>query len=80
LVRFKSDNIGAVGLGNIVTVEIDGRQKTFQILGSSETDPQKGVISHSSPIGMALMGCRVGDVAEVKLKDKTVEYKVLRIE
>jgi len=73
-------NIETVGLGNIITVEINGAQKTFQILGSSETDPTQGIISHNSPIGSALMGCRVGERVEIKLKDKTVECKVIKIE
>jgi transcription elongation factor GreA len=75
-----SKNLGKISLGHKVTVEVDGKIKSFQILGSSETNPGKNIISHNSPIGSALLGHKVGDVVEVKLKDKVVEYIVINIE
>ena len=66
-------------LGSSVIIETDGRQKTFLILGSSETNPQTGVISHHSPIGASLMGRNVGDKIKIKLADKEVEYKIIKI-
>jgi transcription elongation factor GreA len=74
------DNASTVQLGRIVTIEIDGRQKKYQILGSSETDPLKGIISHNSPIGSALMGRPAGDKVKIRLKDKEVECEILKIE
>jgi len=74
-----SKNSGVVQLGSTVTVEINGRQKTYTILGSSETDPTSGVISHKSPVGAALMGRRVGDTVEIQLAGKRVEVKIVRI-
>lgn len=50
-----------VQLGSTVTVEIDGKEKTYTILGSSETNPSKGIISQHSPIGLALLGKKVGN-------------------
>jgi len=73
-------NNNQVELGHSVTVEINGRKKTFQILGSSETDPTSGVISHNSPIGSALLGRRVGETVKIKLKEREVEYKIIKIE
>jgi len=69
-----------VQLGNYVTIEINGKQKKYQILGSTETDPSAGVISHNSPIGFALMAHKVGDIIEVRTKDKIVKYKILKID
>ncbi len=67
-----------VALGSTVTVKSAGKQKTFLILGSSEANPAKGIISRNSPLGSALMGRRVGD--KIKLPDKAVEYEILKIE
>ena len=67
-------------VGHTVTIECNGKQKTYQILGSSETKPEKGIISHNSPIGSALIGRRVGDVVKIKVGEKEVEYRVIRIE
>lgn len=71
---------GVVEIGNTVTVVQNKKEKTFQILGSSETDPHRGIISHNSPIGSALIGHKVGDSVIVKLAEKEVEYKIIKIE
>ncbi|TSC76476.1 MAG: transcription elongation factor GreA [Parcubacteria group bacterium Gr01-1014_31] len=70
---------GVVQLGSTVTVEINGKQKTYTILGSSETDPTSGVISHKSPVGAALMGCQVGDTVEIQLAGKRVGCRVVSL-
>ncbi len=69
-----------VQIGSKVTVEVGGVQKVYKILGSTETNPQLGIISYNSPIGEALVGCVVGDVAKIKLVNKEVEYKIMLIE
>lgn len=72
-------NAKAVQVGCSVIVELNGKQATYLILGSAEADPSKGVISHNSPIGSALIGREAGDVIKVQLKDKTIEYRVIKI-
>jgi len=73
-------NTNSVQLGSTVTVAINGIKKEFTILGASQTDPNSGVISHSSPIGTALLGSKVGDEVEIPLARKTVIYKILKID
>ncbi|MCU0680240.1 MAG: GreA/GreB family elongation factor [Planctomycetes bacterium] len=69
-----------VELGHKVTIETKGQQKTYLILGSSETNPLQGIISHNSPIGSALIGRKLGEMIKIHLADKEVEYKIVRIE
>jgi len=69
-----------IQLGNKITVKIGDKQKTYIILGSTETDPTRGIISHNSPIGSALIGKRIGDKVEVELKNKTIKYKIIKID
>lgn len=57
-----------VVIGSTVTVELNGKEKTYTILGSSEVDPANGIISHLSPVGKELIGKKVGD--EIKVRDK----------
>lgn len=72
-------NSGLIQLGSQVTVISAGREKTYLILGSSETDPKRGVISSHSPIGSALLGKKIGDQIKIKLTDKEIEYKIIKI-
>lgn len=74
-----SKNIEKVDLGHSVTIESDGKQKAYTILGGAETDPTAGIISHSSPIGAALIGHRVGEVIKIELAGKQKEFKIISI-
>jgi len=68
-----------VELGSTVTLENAGKKVTYQILGSSETNPEQGIISHNSPIGAALIGKKQGDEVEVIIRDKKVIYRIVKI-
>ncbi|MDO9509749.1 MAG: GreA/GreB family elongation factor [Candidatus Magasanikbacteria bacterium] len=69
-----------VTLGSFVTVETNGKARIYQILGSTQTDPTKGIISHHSPLGTALMGRSESEEIEVKLEDKIVKYTITKIQ
>lgn len=76
-----------VQIGHTVTVcvtdeagnAITDKQFTWKILGPKESDPTNGIISHLSPIGEALLGKTIGDIAVVQLQDRTVTYIVQNI-
>lgn len=54
-----------VAFGHTVTYEReDGRKQTFRIVGEDEADPAAGSISYVSPVASALIGKRVGDLAQ----------------
>ncbi|MFA6215248.1 MAG: GreA/GreB family elongation factor [Patescibacteria group bacterium] len=73
-------NAEAVELGRRVTIEINGQQITYLILGSEETDPAQGIISHHSPIGSALMGKKTGDAVKINQKNKVIECRIIKVE
>jgi transcription elongation factor GreA len=64
-VLIESPSTGAVQLGSKVTIEQDGDQDTYTIVGPLEAAPPKGRISNESPMGRALLGHAAGDVVEV---------------
>jgi len=68
-----------VEVGTSVTVEIDGKKELFQIVGDFEADPLKKKLSHTSPIGSALIGKRVGDWVEVEVPAGKIKYKIVEI-
>lgn len=70
----------SVQVGTIVTLETNGKKVTYQIVGPVEADPLEGKISNESPIGMALLGKKRGDVAETETPKGMISYRVLGIE
>ena len=51
-----------------------------QIVGDWEADPINKKISHTSPLGQALVGKKAGDKVEVKAPAGKITYKILAIE
>ena len=51
----------------------------FQIVGESEADFSKGLLSASTPIGKALMGHAKGEVVEAKVPSGIMKFKILDI-
>lgn len=68
-----------VGLGSTVVLKAGGKTNTFQVVGTVEADPMAGKISDESPIGMALLGKKVGDKVEIKTPAETSTYKIASI-
>lgn len=59
----------------LVDVEKD-TTVTYQIVGQTESDKEKGKISYTSPLGKALIGKEEGDTVIVKAPKGDVEYEV----
>ena len=69
-----------VHLGALVHVgRSDGREVKVRLVGMHESNPLSGRISHKSPLGQALFGCRVGDTVELG-GGRGVAYTVRKIE
>lgn len=73
-------NIATVQVGHRVTLQLSDQDICYQILGSVETNPGQGVISHLSPLGQVLLGKKLGDVVELKTEERILQYKILKIE
>lgn len=74
-------DLSAVSVGTHVKIEDeDGEVEEYDITGSTEADPLNGRISDESPVGSALMGKKVGEVADVTLPNGgTIQYQILEI-
>ncbi|OIO19465.1 MAG: hypothetical protein AUJ37_02710 [Candidatus Magasanikbacteria bacterium CG1_02_41_34] len=72
-------NSDEVHVGSTVTIEASGKKKKYTILGSSETNPSKGIISYTSPIGAVLLGSKKGDIINITVQGNAVAYKILDI-
>lgn len=72
---------GKVDVGEIVEVlEISTNKKyEYQLVGEEEADPLENRISITSPIGEALLHCKVGETVEISLPSGVKSYKILKI-
>ncbi|MCC6345928.1 MAG: transcription elongation factor GreA [Nitrospirales bacterium] len=62
----------------VLDVEADVEYE-FILVGPDEANVKAGKISISSPVGRALIGKEVGDVAVVKAPARTMEYEIIGI-
>ncbi len=51
----------------------------YCIVGSTESDIMKGLISNESPLGKALVGAKIGQEIEVESAEGVSRYRVLEI-
>src|SRR5215470_15106104 len=70
-----------VGLGSTVVVLDTKRDEevTYNLVTSEEADAANGKISTTSPIGRALLGKEVGDVAKVQSPGGMKELEILKL-
>lgn len=69
-----------VVVGTKVRVKVNGKEFPFEIVGEWEADPAEKKISHTSPLGSALIGRKVGEKVEVDAPAGKVTYEVINIE
>ena len=70
-----------VGLGSTVVVLDNKRDEevTYSLVTIEEADAANGKISTTSPIGRALLGKEVGDVARVQSPGGTKDLEILKL-
>jgi transcription elongation factor GreB len=70
---------GAVRFGATVDLRSGARAMTVVFVGEDEIDPAAGRISLNSPLGKALLGKRVDEIASVTTPRGPVEWTVVEI-
>ena len=70
-----------VNVGSVVVfkdLELDEKMK-LQIVGSTEADPENNKVSEESPIGIAAMKKKVGDIIDVEAPMGIIKMEILEI-
>ena len=80
VIKAKKGKQSSVSVGSTVTVHIGKAKHVYQIVGEWEANPSLKKISHSSPLGKALMGKKMGETVEVEAPVGKILYKILHIE
>ncbi len=68
-----------VRVGSTVHLDVQGKERTYTIVGSNEADPVAGRISNESPIGRALLGVAPGESVKVQTPGGETVYKIVSI-
>ena len=78
----ENTDTSSVHLGSKVTVldEEFGDEDTYELTGATEADPLHNKIANDSPVGIALLRHKVGDVVTVDAPDGSYSLKILTIE
>lgn len=77
----ESEDSSVVRIGSTVRIkdlELD-EEMEYQIVGSSEADTDKNMISNESPLGLALIGSAEGETVSVQAPIGEIRYQVLEI-
>jgi len=74
-------DMDSVSIGSRVRIlDIEYNEEVeYSIVGSTEADPAGGRISNESPLGVALISSKCGDVVTVDAPQGQLQYKVLQI-
>ena len=73
-------NKNEVNLGSTVTISYDdGETEEYKLVVSMEADPFENKISNESPLGIALLKHKIGDVVEVASPNGGYNIKIEKI-
>ena len=78
------ENVGTdvIGLGNTVSIKYvddEDDEDEYKIVGSHEADPFASKISNESPIALALMNRKVGDIVTVESPNGSYDIEIIEI-
>ena len=70
-----------VRVGDVVTVLEEGEDEdeTYYLVGAAEADPINGRISNESPLGVALLGAKAGEIVTINAPSGLIEFRVVAI-
>ena len=75
----KSSKKSKIDLGSRVELKTGHKTVIYSVVGPVEADPLAGKISNQSPIGLALMGKKLGDKAMITTPKGDIEYEITHI-
>lgn len=64
----------------IVIADMDGKERSMEIVDQTQADPVSGKISNLSPLGAEFIGKKKGDTVEVTLPSGLKKYTIISVE
>lgn len=71
---------GTVKVGDTITIQWNGTEKTYTIVGANEADPASGKISNESPVGIALLGKRPGEAVSIRTPAGQKDARIVSVQ
>ncbi len=71
---------GVIALGSTVTLEVNGKERIYELVGSSEVNPSRGRISHVSPLGQTLLGHKEKDIVILTTENGEMTYLIKSVQ
>ena len=69
----------SVKLGSKVELKTGRKSVVYHVVGPVEADPIECKISNESPIGLALMGKKIGEIATITTPKGDIKYEVVKV-
>jgi transcription elongation factor GreA len=79
IIRNGKNSNHVVKLGSKVVLKVNGKSQTFELVGEWEANPLEQKISHTSPLGKALLGKKKGEHVEIEAPAGKVKYHIIKI-
>jgi transcription elongation factor GreA len=80
VVEEKKGPKGEVCLGCKVTVKTNGNETVYHIVGEWEANPAQKKVSHTSPLGQALIGRKAGEEVEFEAPAGKIVFNIVKID
>lgn len=77
----ETDDNSVVHIGSAVTVYDEEMEEevTYTIMGTTEVDAMKNIVSNESPVGAALLGHKKGERVTVKAPESSYILRIVKI-
>lgn len=68
-------------MGSVIEVTVASTKKIakYTLLGAWDSDPEKNILAYKTPLGLGLLGKKVGDSVKVKIGTSEENYTVKSI-
>lgn len=76
----ENTNDGKVRVGSLITIRYDeDDEEEYTIVGTNEADPFENKISNESPIAVAVLGKKQGDIVSVESPNGSFDIEIVKV-
>ena len=77
--ELKNDKVRIGSTVKVLDIDFD-EENEYKIVGTIESDPDRGWVSNVSPIGSGLIGKKKGEIVDIKTPNGSFQVKILAID